>query len=187
MVHPYLRRREARKTSSIQAELEKVLGKTLAFPCSKSRRCVLRSNAPDSPLLRRSASAVDGTFKHTGGSQVPRQTHFRHGRQGYELKFAEKTFAQLEGFGSYAFPKARRLIRAARLRVVMAQRHHPDVFCAALLNAQPMGFLRAAQIVRDARNHNVEARPSASTLALGLHAGAGGDEDLFAVRLGLAW
>jgi error-prone DNA polymerase len=36
--------------------------------------------------------------------------------------------------------------------------HHPDVFCAALLNAQPMGFYAPAQIVRDAREHGVEVR-----------------------------
>ncbi|WP_445261241.1 helix-hairpin-helix domain-containing protein, partial [Pseudomonas sp. RA_35y_Pfl2_P32] len=32
-------------------------------------------------------------------------------------------------------------------------------FCAALLNAQPMGFYAPAQIVRDARQHGVEIRP----------------------------
>ncbi|HEX7853388.1 MAG TPA: hypothetical protein VF503_06795 [Sphingobium sp.] len=37
--------------------------------------------------------------------------------------------------------------------------HHPDVFCAALLNAQPMGFYAPAQIVQDARRHGVEVRP----------------------------
>jgi error-prone DNA polymerase len=37
--------------------------------------------------------------------------------------------------------------------------HHPDVFCAALMNAQPMGFYAPAQIVRDARDHGVEVRP----------------------------
>src|ERR1700676_1890463 len=36
---------------------------------------------------------------------------------------------------------------------------HPDVFCASLLNAQPMGFYAPAQIVRDAREHGVEVRP----------------------------
>lgn len=39
------------------------------------------------------------------------------------------------------------------------KRHHPDVFCAALLNAQPMGFYAPAQIVRDACGHGVEVRP----------------------------
>src|SRR3546814_137258 len=37
--------------------------------------------------------------------------------------------------------------------------HHPEIFCAALLNAQPMGFYQPAQIVRDAREHGVEVRP----------------------------
>ena len=36
---------------------------------------------------------------------------------------------------------------------------YPDVFAAALLNAQPMGFYAPAQIVRDAREHGVEVRP----------------------------
>src|SRR5204863_4241237 len=38
------------------------------------------------------------------------------------------------------------------------KRHHPAVFCAALLNSQPMGFYAPAQIVRDAKEHGVEVR-----------------------------
>ncbi len=34
----------------------------------------------------------------------------------------------------------------------------PDVFAAALLNSQPMGFYAPAQIVRDAREHGIEVR-----------------------------
>jgi error-prone DNA polymerase len=37
--------------------------------------------------------------------------------------------------------------------------HYPDVFCAALLNSQPMGFYAPAQLVRDAREHGVEIHP----------------------------
>ncbi|MCA9310856.1 MAG: hypothetical protein KDA21_06600, partial [Phycisphaerales bacterium] len=37
--------------------------------------------------------------------------------------------------------------------------HYPDVFCAALLNAQPMGFYAPAQIVRDAEDHGVTVAP----------------------------
>ena len=35
---------------------------------------------------------------------------------------------------------------------------YPDVFVAAMLNAQPLGFYAPAQLVRDAREHGVEAR-----------------------------
>ena len=37
--------------------------------------------------------------------------------------------------------------------------YYPDVFAAALLNSQPMGFYAPAQIVRDAQEHGVEVRP----------------------------
>jgi error-prone DNA polymerase len=37
--------------------------------------------------------------------------------------------------------------------------HHPDVFCCAILNSQPMGFYAPAQLVRDAQSHGVEVRP----------------------------
>src|SRR3546814_12915273 len=79
--------------------------------------------------------------------------------RGYEREFAEKTFKQIEGFGSYGFPES----HAASFALIAyasswMKCHHPDVFCAALLNAQPMGFYAPAQIVRDARQHGVEVR-----------------------------
>src|SRR5690606_22537104 len=36
--------------------------------------------------------------------------------------------------------------------------YYPDVFCAALLNSQPMGFYGPGQLVRDARDHGVGIR-----------------------------
>src|SRR5690606_37225698 len=64
---------------------------------------------------------------------------------------------------------------------------HPDAFCCALLNAQPMGFYAPAQIVRDAREHGVEVRPvcvNASCWDCTLEP-TGRDDGLLAVRLGL--
>ena len=39
------------------------------------------------------------------------------------------------------------------------KRHHPDVFCCALLNSQPRGFYAPAQVVGDARAHGVAIHP----------------------------
>src|SRR3546814_14879379 len=39
--------------------------------------------------------------------------------------------------------------------------YYPDIFCAALLNAQPMGFYAPAQLIRDAREHGVTILPVA--------------------------
>ena len=79
---------------------------------------------------------------------------------GYAQEFAERTFKQLEGFGSYGFPEC----HAASFALIAyasswMKCHHPDVFLAAILNAQPMGFYAPAQLVRDARQHGVEVRP----------------------------
>jgi error-prone DNA polymerase len=80
--------------------------------------------------------------------------------RGYDREFAERTFKQLEGFGSYGFPESH---AASFAKIAYAsswmKRHHPDVFCCAILNAQPMGFYAPAQLVRDARAHGVEIRP----------------------------
>ena len=37
--------------------------------------------------------------------------------------------------------------------------HHPEIFCCAILNSQPLGFYAPAQLIRDARQHNVEILP----------------------------
>jgi error-prone DNA polymerase len=107
--------------------------------------------------LRRSMA----TFKMTGGvSKFQAQLIEGMVARGYQREFAERTFKQIEGFGSYGFPES----HAASFALIAyasswLKCHHPDIFCAALLNAQPMGFYAPAQIVRDARRHSVEIRP----------------------------
>jgi len=163
MVHPYRRRRSGQEEVTYPTdELRRVLEKTLGVPLfqEQAMRVAIECagfTASEADLLRRAMA----TFKLTGGV-----SHFRDklidgmvGR-GYDRDFAEKTFKQIEGFGSYGFPES----HAASFALIAyasswVKCHHPDAFCAALLNAQPMGFYAAAQIVRDARAHGVEVRP----------------------------
>jgi DNA polymerase III alpha subunit len=80
--------------------------------------------------------------------------------RGYTQEFAERCFHQIEGFGDYGFPESH---AASFALLVYASAwikvHYPDVFCAALLNSQPMGFYAPAQIVRDAERHGVVVLP----------------------------
>ena len=79
--------------------------------------------------------------------------------RGYERSFAERCFSQIEGFGEYGFPESHAASFALLVYASAWMKcHYPDVFCAALLNAQPMGFYAPAQLVRDAREHGVEMR-----------------------------
>ena len=190
MVHPYLRRREGLEPVHYpKPELERVLGKTLGVPLFQEQAMRVAIECAgftpgEADMLRKSMA----TFKFTGGV-----SHFRdkliNGMvdNGYEPEFAEHTFKQLEGFGSYGFPES----HAASFALIAyasawLKCWHPDIFCAALLNAQPMGFSVPAQIVRDAQDHRVEIRPvcvNASRWDCTLE--PTGDDGRFAVRLGL--
>lgn len=80
--------------------------------------------------------------------------------RGYDAEFAHRCFNQIKGFGDYGFPESHAASFAHLVYVSSWIKHHyPDVFCAALLNSQPMGFYAPAQLVRDAREHGVKVRP----------------------------
>jgi error-prone DNA polymerase len=163
MVHPYLRRREGKERVHYpKPELERVLGKTLGVPLFQEQAMQVAIHCAgftpgEADQLRRSMS----TFKVTGGvSRFRDQLIGGMVERGYERAFAERTFSQLEGFGSYGFPES----HAASFALIAyasawMKCHHPDVFCAALLNSQPMGFYAPAQVVRDAQEHGVPIRP----------------------------
>ena len=163
MVHPYLRRREGLERPEYpRPELRAVLEKTLGVPLFQEQAMkVAIVGAGFTPAEADQLRRAMATFKFTGGV-----SHFSEKliegmvERGYPREFAERTFRQLEGFGSYGFPESH---AASFAKIAYAscwmKHHHPDVFCAALMNAQPMGFYAPAQIVRDAQAHGVEVRP----------------------------
>jgi error-prone DNA polymerase len=132
-----------RRPAYPKEELRRVLEKTLGVPLfqEQAMRVAIECagfSASEADLLRRAMA----TFKLTGGV-----SHFRDKlidgmvERGYEHDFPEKTFKQIEGFGSYGFPES----HAASFALIAyasswMKCHHPDAFCAALLNSQPMGF-----------------------------------------------
>jgi error-prone DNA polymerase len=78
---------------------------------------------------------------------------------GYPREFAERCFHQIEGFGEYGFPESHAASFALLVYASCWMKcRYPDVFVAAMLNAQPLGFYAPAQLVRDAREHGVETR-----------------------------
>jgi error-prone DNA polymerase len=162
MVHPYLRRREGKEPEDYPSpELRDVLEKTKGVPLFQEQAMkVAIVGAGFSPAKADALRRSMATFKTTGGV-----SHFRDDmiggmlERGYTQDFAERTFKQIEGFGSYGFPESH---AASFAKIAYAsswmKHYHPDIFCAALLNAQPMGFYAPAQLVRDAQDHGVEMR-----------------------------
>ncbi|MFY9509983.1 MAG: error-prone DNA polymerase, partial [Rubrivivax sp.] len=163
MVHPYLRRRDGIEAVDIpKPELEAALGRTLGVPIFQEQVMQIAMIAAEfSPgeadQLRRAMAA----WKRKGGlGGFEERLIGRMVERGYEREFAERIFKQMEGFGDYGFPESH---AASFALLVYASAwikcHHPDAFLAALLNSQPMGFYAPAQLVRDAREHQVVVRP----------------------------
>ncbi|MEQ1902253.1 MAG: error-prone DNA polymerase [Devosia sp.] len=162
MVHPYLKRRLGHeKVVYPSKELEAVLSKTEGVPLFQEQAMQIAVigagfSPGEADKLRRSMA----TFKRTGGVGVFRDKFLAGMKaKGYPAEFAESCFKQIEGFGSYGFPESHAASFALLVYVsCWLKCHYPDVFTAALLNSQPMGFYAPSQLIRDAAEHGVEMR-----------------------------
>lgn len=199
MVHPYLRRREGIEAEVYPSpapphskdELKEILQRTKGVPLFQEQAMQIAITAaeftPDEADGLRRAMA---TFRHNGNVHLYRDK-FLGGmtRKGYDPKFAERCFGQIEGFGEYGFPESHAASFALLVYASAWMKcHYPDVFCAAILNSQPMGFYQPAQLVRDARQHGVEVREADvnfSAWDCTLEHTSAKSPHRFAVRLGL--
>jgi error-prone DNA polymerase len=175
MVHPYLLRREKFRETGEEPdypspspgmgdknELKDILRKTLGIPLFQEQAMRIamvaaKFEASEASKLRRAMA----TFKRVGTINLFRDKFVDGmGARGYPRDFAERCFKQIEGFGEYGFPESHAASFANLVYVSCWMKcYYPDVFTAALLNSQPMGFYAPAQIVRDAKDHGVEVRP----------------------------
>jgi len=163
MVHPYLRRRRGEEPVDYPSEdLKAVFERTLGVPLFQEQVMKLAIVAAgytpgEADQLRRAMAA----WKRHGGMEKHRE-RISQGmcERGYTAEFAARLFEQIKGFGSYGFPESH---SASFAGIVYAscwlKCHEPAAFACALLNAQPMGFYGASQIVQDAQRHHVAVRP----------------------------
>jgi error-prone DNA polymerase len=159
MVHPYLRRRQGLEPVVFpKPEIEAILFRTMGVPLFQEQAmeiAILSGFTPaEADKLRRSMA----TFQRMGtvGNFQKKMVEGLVAKD-YPRDFAERCFKQIEGFGEYGFPESHAASFAILVYVSSALKaYYPDVFCAAILNAQPMGFYAPAQLIRDAREHGVE-------------------------------
>jgi error-prone DNA polymerase len=175
MVHPYLQNREKFRDQGIEPryhspspehgpadELRAILKETLGIPLFQEQAMRIAMVAAkftdvEANGLRRAMATFrrSGTIHNFEKMFIERMT-----ARGYDPAFVESCFNQIRGFGEYGFPESHAASFANLVYVSCWMKcYYPDVFAAALLNSQPMGFYAPAQIVRDAREHGVEVRP----------------------------
>jgi len=169
MVHPYLRRRSGIEAEEYPSpapphdpdELRNILGRTYGVPifqeqAMKIAMVAAEFSSQEANALRKAMA----TFRSRG--TIGELEELMVGRmiaRGYDPDFSRRCFDQIKGFGDYGFPESHAVSFALLVYVSSWLKcHYPAAFACALLNSQPMGFYAPAQIVRDAREHDVELR-----------------------------
>jgi error-prone DNA polymerase len=163
MVHPYLRRRQGLEPVTFPSEeVREVLDRTLGVPIFQEQVMKLAVVAAgftpgEADQVRRSMAA----WHRKGGlEQFERRLIEGMRERGYKEEFAQQVYRQILGFGEYGFPESHSASFALLVYVsAWLKRHEPAAFACALLNSQPMGFYAPAQIVQDARRHDIEVLP----------------------------
>lgn len=163
MVHPYLKRRKGiEKVDYPSDAVEDVLKRTLGVPIFQEQVMQLAVvaagfTAGEADDLRRSMAA----WRRTGKLEQYR-VKLIDGMlaRDYQLEFAERIYAQIEGFSEYGFPESHSASFALLAYASSWLKcHEPAAFCCALLNSYPMGFYSPSQLIQDVQRHGVNILP----------------------------
>ncbi len=161
-VHPYIRRRNGKEpVTYLHPLLENSLAKTLGVPLFQEQ---LMQMAID---VAGFSPAEADQLRQAMGSKRSRQRMERLRARLYEGMaergitgpVADEIYEKLAAFANFGFPESHSVSFAYLVYASSwIKRYYPAAFCAALLNAQPMGFYSPHSLVQDARRHGVEVR-----------------------------
>ncbi len=161
-VHPYIRRRNGQEAVTyLHPLLENSLAKTLGIPLFQEQ---LMQMAID--VAGFTASEADELRQAMGSKRSVARMERLRGRffagmaeRGITGEVGERIWEKLAAFANFGFPESHSVSFAYLVYASSwLKRYHPAAFCAALLNAQPMGFYSPHTLVQDARRHGVEIR-----------------------------
>ncbi len=158
-VHPYIRRRNGLEpVTYLHPLLEKSLSKTLGIPLFQEQ---LMQMAID--VANFTASEADQLRQAMGNKRSPERmaklrARFDAGCRSNQVttETIEVLWDKLAAFANYGFPESHSVSFAYLVYSSSWMKYHyPAAFCAALLNAQPMGFYSPQSLTADARRHGV--------------------------------
>ena len=197
-VHPYIRRRNGQEEPTyLHPLLEGPLKKTLGVPLFQEQLMQIAIEAAgftpeDADQLRRALSAKRSVERL---DRLRPKLMAGMAERGIGPSAADQIFQKLLAFADYGFPESHAFSFASLVYAsAWLKLSYPAAFCAALLNAQPMGFYSPQSLVADARRHGVTVRGpdvNASTAKATLEppeppAEPGGHAGQPVVRLGLS-
>ena len=161
-VHPYIRRRKnEEEITYLHPLLEQALEKTLGVPLFQEQLMqmamdVAGFSAAEADQLRQAMAS-----KRSRERMEALRRRLYDGMAANQVvgEVADRIWEKLAAFASYGFPESHSVSFAYLVYASSwLKRYYPAAFCAALLNAQPMGFYSPHTLTQDARRHGVEVR-----------------------------
>ena len=163
MIHPFLRRRNGQEPVTYpHPKLKPVLERTLGVPLFQEQGMRMAIEAAgftpgQADQLRR---AMGHKRSRERMAEIYPKLVDGMVENGIDRPAAEQLFHMLEGFADYGFPESHAASFALLAYASAYVRcHEPAIFCAAILNVQPMGFYATEVLVNDAKRHGVIVRP----------------------------
>ena len=161
-VHPYIRRRNGQEpVTYLHPLLENSLGKTLGVPLFQEQLMQMAIDvAGFSPSEADQLRQAMGSKRSKKRMEKLRERLFEGmAERGIIGDVAEELFVKMSAFANYGFPESHSVSFAYLVYASSwIKLYEPAAFCAALLNAQPMGFWSPHSLVQDARRHGVLTR-----------------------------
>jgi error-prone DNA polymerase len=161
-VHPYIRRKNGlEEVTYPHKSLRKSLEKTKGVPLFQEQLMQMAIDVAgftpaESDELRRAMGAKRSRERMAG---IRDRLYKGMAANGITGALADDLYTKLAAFANYGFPESHAMSFAYLVFAsAWLKRYHPAAFCAALLNAQPMGFYSPQSLVDDARRHGVTVR-----------------------------
>jgi error-prone DNA polymerase len=161
-VHPFIRRKNGLEEVTFPHPLMRnALEKTKGVPLFQEQLMQLAIDVAgftpaEADQLRRAMGSKRSAERMTA---IRDRLYAGMAARGITGELADDIYRKLSAFASYGFPESHAMSFAYLVYASSwLKRYHPAAFCAALLNAQPMGFYSPQSLVDDARRHGVEVR-----------------------------
>ncbi len=161
-VHPYIRRRNGQEpVTYLHPLLENSLKKTLGVPLFQEQLMQMAIDVAgftpaEADELRQAMGSKRSRMRM---ERLRARVYAGMAERGITGEVADEIFLKMSAFANYGFPESHSVSFAYLVYASSwIKLHEPAAFCAALLNAQPMGFYSPHSLVQDARRHGVVVR-----------------------------
>jgi error-prone DNA polymerase len=161
-VHPFIRRKNGEEPITYaHPRLEAPLARTLGIPLFQEQLMqiaveVASFSPAEADQLRRAMGSKRGV-ERIDAMRI--RLYDGMAANGITGAVADDIYARIQAFASFGFAESHSISFALLVYASSwLKRHYPAAFCAALINAQPMGFYSPQSLIHDAKRHGIEIR-----------------------------